>query len=314
MTISPSPSQDNEATSGQLDTDDRIKTRGYSCVVDSQPIYYFQAWNLVHSLIWKGQVLPGQIHVQCTPDVDPEFIREARKLGCQINFINRFGDGKYCNKIAQLKNQAFHEYECIVLLDLDMIVLDRLDHLFKPGAICGKIVDFPNPDLNTLKTIYDLAGFQTYPSICQVDCGQELTFSNNLNGGLYVMPGQLVNQLQMRWEHWAEFLLSKLDVLRSVGKEAHVDQVSFSMATHELEIPIINLPRKYNYPAHDSIPNKEYPTVLHYHRCLSEYGFITSHRMNDPSYTLALRDANQIIAAAFSNRLFHSFHFHESSC
>lgn len=284
MTISSSLSQNIEAVCTRLATDDSIRKHGYSYVVDCRPIYYFQAWNLVHSLIWKGLVLPEQIHVQCTPEVDPEFIKEVGKLGCQMSFIERFGDGKYCNKIAQLNHPAFHEYECMVLLDLDMIVLDRIDHLYKPESVCGKIFDFPNPDLNTLKALYDLAGFQTYPSICQVDCGQELTFSNNLNGGLYVIPGPLLNELHMRWAHWADFLLSKLDVLRSVGKEAHIDQVSFSMATHQLEIPIMHLPREYNYPAHDSIPNKGYPTVLHYHRCLSEYGFITSHGINDPSY------------------------------
>ncbi|MEB3317266.1 MAG: hypothetical protein VKO39_03905 [Cyanobacteriota bacterium] len=112
----------------------------FSCVVDSQPIYYFQAWNLIHSLIGKADVKAEQIIVNFTPNVDPDLIREIKQLNCHVRFIEPFGDKKYCNKIAQLDQDIFHECDGVFLLDLDMIVLANIDHLYHPNMICGKVV------------------------------------------------------------------------------------------------------------------------------------------------------------------------------
>ncbi|MFM7575882.1 MAG: hypothetical protein ACKO5Q_02915 [Microcystaceae cyanobacterium] len=103
-------------------------------------------------------------------DVEKIFRDEIQKLGCNLLFIERFGDGKYCNKIAQLDNKVFFDSECVFFLDTDMIVLGNIKNLYVPNEICGKIVDFPNPDINLLKRLYDLAGFNSYPYSLPVDC------------------------------------------------------------------------------------------------------------------------------------------------
>lgn len=285
--------------------------RYYSCVVDSQPIFYFQAWNLINSLIGRANVHASQIYVNCTTDVEQFFLDEIEKLGCNIHRIERFGDGRYCNKIAQLDNEIFRDSECIFLLDADMVVLGEIQNLYVPSKICGKIVDLPNPEIGLLKEIYDLAGFNTYPKACPVDCAEGDTFYNNLNGGLYVVPGDLVKPLTEKWRKWALFLLSNIKILEDAGKQDHVDQISFSMATHDLNIEISNLPKKYNYPVHLSIRNSGHPVVLHYHRCISRLGLITSNGECDQDYLSAIDDANCIIAESFNNKIFWSFRYHQ---
>ncbi len=236
---------------------------------------------------------------------------EIEKLGCNLLYIERFGDGKYCNKIAQLGNEAFCDSECVFLLDADMVVLDEIQNLYVPNTICGKIVDFPNPKIDLLKKIYDSAGFNTYPITCSVDCATDDTFYNNLNGGLYVVPGNLVKPLSEKWKKWALFLLSNIKILEDAGKQDHIDQISFSMATHDLNIKICNLPRKYNYPAHLSIKNSGYPVILHYHRCVSRVGLITSNGECDKDYLSAIDDANSIVSESFNNKIFWSFRYHK---
>lgn len=282
----------------------------YSCVVDSQPIFYFQAWNLVNSLLVNAKVDASQIYVNCVNDVHQFFLDEIQKLGVNINFIERFGDKKYCNKIAQLDNEEFGRADCVFLLDSDMIVLDKIQSLYSANSICGKIVDYPNPKIDLLKKIYDLAGFDAYPKLHPVDCVAEDTFFNNLNGGLYVVPGKLIKPLSEKWKKWALFLLSNISILQDSGKESHVDQISFSMAVHELNIKIRNLPRKYNYPVHLNIKHVGRPVILHYHRCISKHGLLQPANSEcDKNYLRAIQRANSTMSKSFNNKIFWSFRY-----
>jgi len=190
-----------------------------------------------------------------------------------------------------------------------MIVLAELWELYTPEKISGKVVDLANPELSMLQQIFDLAGFKDYPPLCDVDCGSEQTFQNNLNGGLYVVPGNLIAILGERWKQWALWLLDHIELLQKVGKENHVDQISFSLATHDLSIPIHNITRKYNYPAHLPIEKIGYPSVLHYHRNISKVGLIEVDGECDSDFQRAIQDANQLIGECFNNRIFWSFRY-----
>ena len=281
----------------------------YSCVVDASPVFYFQAWGLVHSLMKHAQVEPLQIFVHYTEDVDTYFIEALLGLGIKLIPIQRFGDGKYCNKIAQLETPELKAAACVFLMDTDMIVLDELWELYTPEMIGGKVVDLANPDLATLQQIFDRAGFQNYPPLVDVDCGSEQTFQNNLNGGLYVVPGNLIATLSERWKKWALWLLEHIELLQKVGKENHVDQISFALATHDLSIPIHNLTKKYNYPVHLPIAKTGYPVVLHYHRNLSKVGLIEVEGDCDSAFQSAVQAANALIGACFNNKIFWSFRY-----
>ncbi len=285
------------------------KNTFYSCVVDSSAIFYFQTWGLIHSLMKRANVKPSQIFVHHTQEVEAYFIEELVNLGVNIRPIHRFGDGKYCNKTVQLNTPEFSSAECIFLLDTDIIVLDELWELYTPQTISGKVVDLANPDLETLKCIFDLAGFKDYPAVCKVDCNEEQTFHNNLNGGLYVIPGKLSATLGDRWQHWALWLLEHIDLLKQIGKENHVDQMSFSLATHDLSIPIKNITRKYNFPVHLSIEKTGYPAVLHYHRSVSKVGLIEFNGACDADFQRAIQEANQLIGGCFNNKVFWSFRY-----
>lgn len=281
----------------------------YSCVVDASSLFYWQTWGLVNSLIKLGSVIPSQIYVHYTKEVEPAFLEQLRGLGVSLRSINRFGDGKFCNKIVQLSTPEFAQAKCVFFLDTDMIVLGNLAEAYIPNVIQGKIVDYSNPNLGVLQTIFDQAGFTDYPAICTSDHEQELTFVNNFNGGLYLIPGTMIPQLGQRWQHWALWLIKNLEILERINKQAHVDQISFAMATHELALPVKNIGRKYNYPLHLAEDKTGYPLVLHYHRNVSPTGMLEATGAQDAEFSSALDKANQLIGKSFNNQIFWSFRY-----
>jgi len=281
----------------------------YSCVVDSSSVFYFQTWGLVNSLIKMAKIPPSHIFVHYTKEADRIAIEELTNLDVNLIPIARFGDGKYCNKLIQLDTKEFEDADYVFLMDADMIVLGELFHLCNPNAISGKVVDLANPDLSILKNLFDLAGFKGYPIICNVDCGDGQTFQNNLNGGLYVVPRKFILPLRDRWKKWALWLLDNIHTLEKENKQNHVDQISFSLATFDLSIPVINVERKYNYPLHLPIEKFGNPIVLHYHRNISKLGLIYTEGECDKEFHSAIQNANNLIGSFFNNKIFWSFRY-----
>ena len=281
----------------------------YSCVVDASPLFYWQTWGLVNSLIELAKVSPKQIYVHYTREVNPAFLDELRAIGVVLRESERFGDGKYCNKIARLKTPEFTTARCVVFLDTDTIVLGELSAIYSDRVIKGKIVDLANPKLSVLQTILKRAGFGDYPDLCPADYEPNPTFKNNLNGGLYVIPGTLVKQIGERWQHWALWLLDNLEILERVNKQAHVDQISFAMACHELSIPVENIGRKYNHPLHLPEDKIGYPLILHYHRNISPTGTLEVAGEQDFEFQQAIADANRLLGSSFNNQIFWSFRY-----
>ena len=275
----------------------------YSCVVDAAPLFCWQTWGLVNSLLKLANVSANQIYVHYTPEVDRAFLTQLEALGVNLKAIARVGDGKYCNKIAQLKTREFASAKCVLLLDTDMVVLQELSAIYTTKAIKGKIVDLANPELAVLQIIFERAGFKDYPAIRSADYDPNPTFENNFNGGLYVIPGAYINSLGQRWHYWADWLLDNLEILTQVNKQAHVDQISFALATHELSLPVADVGRIYNYPLHLPDTKTGYPAILHYHRHVSPTGMLKVEGEQDGEFQQAIADGNELLGNSFNNQI-----------
>lgn len=290
--------------------DKRVTTAVYySCVVDAAPLFYWQTWGLVNSLLKLADVSPSQIYVHHPPEVDCYFLSQLESLGINLKQITRLGDGKYCNKIAQLKTPEFTKAKCVFLLDTDLLVLRELSAIYTIETIKGKVVDLANPELPILQTIFERAGFEHHPTIRLADCDPNPTFENNFNGGLYVIPGAYIDILGQKWHYWADWLLDNLEILTQVNKQAHVDQISFALATHELSLPVADVGRMYNYPLHLTDAKAGYPAILHYHRNISPTGLLEVVGERDAEFTKAIADANQLLGKSFNNQIFWSFRY-----
>jgi hypothetical protein len=284
-------------------------------IVDDDPVFAYTAWHLAHSLVTHANVPWSAIHVQCTKEVPFRTVKAFRDLGCITHSLTRFGDGRYCNKLAQWDNLKGVGADHFVFLDTDMICVgDIVGHL-PSDRIAGKVVDVPNPKFPLLDTLFERAGFHDRPAVVPVDALQGHTYRANCNGGLYSVPRSMADLLFETWRRRALALLDDIEPLRAVKKESHVDQIAFCMAVHETSLPFSHLASNVNYPLHLAGPHNYREAhrplaLLHYHNSsLNILGLVEPKRNLDAGEIEAVRNANEQIRRNFDTRSFWEFRY-----
>ncbi len=292
----------------------------FSFVIDADPRFAYEAWHLARSLIEHCGGDPSAIHVQCLPEVNTRRRRLFGDLGCHVHEIARFGDGRHCNKLSQLENLQEHDFDRVVLLDTDMIATSDLRPFLRGAAIQAKIVDLAIPPLATLQAIAAAAGLSKLPPICRADARDDLTFEANCGGGFYSIPKELCAELSEGWRKWALWLLANTDPLSRVGRENHVDQISFWLAVQQGGLPFKAAPSNVNYyihfvGAHRYFDDSQPIALLHYHSSsLNVLGLLEPQAHLDAAAQAAVAKANALIGNGFDNRVFWDFryrHFRE---
>lgn len=282
----------------------------FSFIVDVDPKFAYQGWHLAHSILRHCAVLPEDIHVQVTPEVDARTRDVFSSIGCTVVTLERFGDGRYCNKLAQWDNLLGSDADHFVFLDTDMIIVADCRDDLPADKISAKVVDLANPSHEVISEILAMAGFATRPSQCDVDGADETTFLGNCNGGMYSVPRQYADQLFVAWKRWALWLLENDGPLARVGKQMHVDQIGFCLALHETGLPFALAPSNVNYFVHFASDHRYMDrsrpiSILHYHNdSFSLVGSLAPQGAVTPEETAAVAIANAQIGEHFDNRLF----------
>ncbi|MGQ0444399.1 MAG: class I SAM-dependent methyltransferase [Beijerinckiaceae bacterium] len=280
--------------------------------MDDDPRYTYQAWHLARSLMEHCGAGPSVIHVQCTPEVDARRRRLFGDLGCTVHEIQRFGDGRFCNKLNQLDSFRGLDFDLVVLLDTDTIATADLRPFLSDTEILGKIVDAANPPIAILQEIAAASGLQKQPMVCRVDHGgAKETFYGNCNGGFYSVPRRLCEILSAEWRRWALWLLANNEPLRRAGRAIrHVDQVSFWLAIQHANLPFKAAPSNVNYFSHFDAKHEYFDAtlpiaLLHYHACsLNVLGLLEAPAGLPAAGHDAVARANAQIGKGFDNRVF----------
>ncbi|MFG1426694.1 hypothetical protein [Roseixanthobacter glucoisosaccharinicivorans] len=241
----------------------------YSFIVDEHPKYAFQAWHLAKSLLRHGATNSSDVTIQITPRVSAEIGEIFRAQGYAVHPLEPFGDGKWCNKISQLPNIWDQACERFVLLDTDMIAVGDPRPLLQGDSIQAKVVDGPNPRLDTLLEILAAASGAPAP-LMLTDATGDQTVVGNANGGFYGIPSGLARSFQTEWKRWALWLLDHSAPLRRDGKASHVDQVSAMLAFRVSGVPFSPAPSNLNYfvhlkPAPRHHRSQDPICLIHYH-------------------------------------------------
>jgi Methyltransferase domain len=286
----------------------------YSCVVDPQPKFVHQLEIWTATLTQLAGVEPSRILVHV---LDGDYRAEAVALldarAIAHRPLARFGDGRFCNKIAQLRDPGLPGDGYVALCDTDIAFCAPLEP-FAAGAVSAKVVDLPNPSLAALEETYRRAGFTRLPPLTRCSNADAHTFANNCNGGVYLLRRDVVRALAPRWEHWALWLLGETGLLEDDVK--HADQIAFGLATWELGIAILPLPLAANFPTHlPPLPaaSAEPPAALHYHDRIGADGLLL--RTGIPHADERIASVNETIArarrAGFDNARFWNFRYAE---
>jgi hypothetical protein len=227
----------------------------------------------------------------------------------------RFGDGRFCNKVRQLRTAALRERPYVALCDTDLAFAGNLDRWVGLARAAGKPVDGPNPPVEMLEALYRRAGFNRFPERTRCAHADAPTYANNFNGGVYLLRSDLLDELSPLWEKWALWSLEQHSVLGS--QVAHADQISFGLAMWELGEPVAQLPSAANFPLHLAEhryeADPEPPVVLHYHKRVTAGGLLRP--LGIPSVDDRVRLINETLTADrrknFDNRRFWNFRYSE---
>ncbi len=249
-----------------------------SCVVDDSPVLLMQGWNWLCSLLHVGAHRKADIFVHYVAGIDEARLRTFREIGAQLVPIEPFGPGpaRYCNKIRQLENPALWPYDYIILSDADMAFLECPTALATGSAVRGKPVDLDNPPQEVWRRLFTQAGIDRMDTVALELTPQASTFATNFNGGFYVVPGTVAEDLAARWAKWARFCLDRGELLGN--KLHHADQIGFGMALLDAGIAFEHLPVEANFPLHlrrylPSLSPRRLSAV-HYHREMDDHGLV----------------------------------------
>lgn len=286
------------------------KKIGFSFVVDQDPRFAYQGWHLAHSIIERLSVKSDNIFVQLIDPVDASIEGQFKNIGCRTVRIKPLGDGRYCNKIAQWNDAVTDsDRDHFVFLDTDMIFVANGLRALNAEAISAKVVDDPSPPIETLEEIIRAAGV-ALPAKCLVDTGGDYTYAGNCNGGMLSVPRAFADELFASWKRRTLWLLDNKGPLERVGKEMHVDEVSFCIAINETKLPFQHLPSNLNYFVHYAAPHRYYDpndpiSLLHYHHVsMNAAGLLEPPGAVTSSEKEATRQANAQIARRFNDTLF----------
>ena len=253
----------------------------FSCVVDDKPIFRWQGDIFIKTLIHGASVEPESIYIHVV-DADGAYVEKLKKLGVNVEAVERWGDGKYCNKLAQFDNCRFRDSKYVFLCDCDLAFAGNVNSVadIHRDSIVGKVVDANNPPLEMLVDIFSRYELKI-PRV--VDAVGGKTFENNCNGGFLGIPSDCFYGFGRLWREYASQLLNDKEVLAMLGdKKHHVDQISFCMALNKKRFKFNPINVAFNAPTHsrqflESVEvelDDESPMVVHYHSNFDYDGFL----------------------------------------
>lgn len=291
-----------------------------SFLVDDDPRFLMQAWNLILALRRTGDFPADgvELYLHHTRGIDSERLALFRKLGARTIAVEPFGQGPaaYCNKLRQLETPALRDADRVILLDADVLPLKRLIDIDPGEGVAGKIVDFINPEEEALAEL-----MKGVPGEWQALVTAEPSFSPgrptiaaNCNGGFYVLSRKALAALTEAWPRWSRYCLDRADLLGS--KAIHSDQLGFAFAVAECGLSWRALPLTDNFPTHvgKKLMERETPAeirLIHYHGELDNHGLPKSPGVDwvDRQIAPAVADLREARREMFDNRIFWDFRY-----
>jgi 2-polyprenyl-3-methyl-5-hydroxy-6-metoxy-1,4-benzoquinol methylase len=250
----------------------------YSCVLDQDPFMAAQCFIWLNCLLEIKSAPPENIFIHHTGIANADFASWLESRRVNLVKIKPFdARSPHCNKLQQLKTFSQNTFDRVVLMDCDTAWIGRAP-LPRGGPMAGKVVDLARPSEAILGAIFRQAGFgepDWIPVSVPMGPGARRTDRNNCNGGVYVLDGTLIPQLNVTWRRWANWCLENRPLFGEFT--VNVDQVSLALALRELGLAADSLPIEWNYPIQPAtvlptalLPDVT-PQIVHYHQNIGTY-------------------------------------------
>lgn len=272
----------------------------FSCVVDQDPRFAQQALVWACSLLTYGGEEAESVVVHTVGESHADYIQVLRGWGMETPVVQPF-DARhpYSNKLVQLESERLHSADHVVLCDCDIVFCGDITPWITGDIVRARIASLVPP--RRLERIFETAGL-SLPAVRAKTLlvGRE-TFPTYCNGGIYIIPRAVLQELREVWPRWDRWLLDRLDLIKPFG--IFVDQISFAMSCEELGLSVDHLSVALNFDTvylpgrvHRVVGKTEIqPLVLHYHE-LDASGLLRLTPL--PSVNRQVRKINDLIRLA----------------
>lgn len=269
----------------------------YSFVIDGDKKFEIQTRLFLTTLLATG-VEPSSVIAHCTPSASIKSRELASSFGVELQSLEPFFDGKYCNKLAQLTVLIRRAADVFVLCDTDLAFVGGIDLLFSTTRVRAKPVDLANPPIEILEELRIARNIERNPRIVETSCDRQPTYSVNCNGGLYVIPHALATKICLAWRTEVIMLGKYKHILGRYFH--HADQIGFAMAMLSCGYDAEEIPIEFNFPMHlgDLLNGLAFgePKVLHYHQLLGDDGRLEA--TGHPIVDSAVNRVNRLLLGA----------------
>jgi hypothetical protein len=258
-----------------------------SCAAENSERWYREVYNLVLSLRRFGGGLRDAPFVACFVDaVEPRYVAGLAALGADVEVVARFDPrNPPSNKLRMLELVEKHDFEMLVALDTDTIVLGDIAGYASGDAVAARPEHADPLGPQVWRRLYRELGLAE-PSRSMVTIESGRMSHPYFNTGVLFVPRRWCGDLREAWAKRVDDVLGlyerRPDIV-PLAEQHWTNQLAFALAVTADAIPYTELPvaanlsttvRVHRLFAQELRP----PFVLHYHNEIDSRGFVCRSR------------------------------------
>lgn len=254
-----------------------------SCTAENGDRWFREVHNLALSVRRFGGTLSDAPFVACfVDDVDARYVSELAQLDAEVTVVTRFDPrNPPSNKLRMLELVEQHDFDVLVMIDTDTLVLGDITGWATPDAVAVKPENDDPYSRACWRRVFAALGIaEPSRSLVTTSTGK-LTYPY-YNTGVMLVPRDRCGDLGDAWSkrvHQALELYDRRPDVVPPGQRHWTNQLAFALAVVGDGIPVTDLPVAANlsttkkvHPlfSHQVTP----PFVLHYHNEMDAQGFV----------------------------------------
>ncbi len=270
------------------------------CVADNNATYLGQALRLLRSWRWfAGSYSDAPFCVCVVDEVSMESRLAFERLGARVHVVPRFAERHpTSNKIRFFSVPDLHEFDRVVLLDCDTVVVQPPHGLFGRPGLTAKIADVDTVSLELFSKLFTRFNMDMPPADhhCTVNGAPMIPY---FNSGVLSFTGEAATAIFPAWDRINAEISGCFEELG--GTPHFCEQASLALALAQTLQPYHLVGNELNFPAHfrelpmDSPTANADPAIIHYHFLVEVDGTLAASRY--PHVNRRIQAFNQRLVA-----------------
>lgn len=257
----------------------------FSCVAENEPAWFRKVQNLALSIREFGGLQAGApIVANFVGGVDRRYSRWLSGFDVEVRVVQPMDPvHRYANKLRMLEHMDLTDFDILVALDCDVVVVDDIGDFLSDDTLRAKPADCDVLSEDQWMMIFEAAGVSVPERTFVTTSFAQHTYPY-VNSGVLLIPRQFCARLLSLWSRF----LFRFDELYGSNAELALrrkynDQIALACALAAARFPVRPLPVGMNLPTHIGVHRSfrhqlNDVRIVHYHAQLDDRGFLVASR------------------------------------